>query len=168
MNETVRAAIKKVSPPTRPRSKSGRFLEDTNASQPVEDEPAGRKRVWQSIRRVKRSGGKSNIALVISHYWCVRACVRACVFVGVCMRACMCIFFVFFCLFCFVFLIQSYLGYPKPRLSECSSDRGVCSKEGFLTKIADSATEQCPCVFVSYVHVHCRHTVVRHRVQCEV
>ena len=41
-------------------------------------------------------------------------------------------------------------------------------KYGILTKIADSATEQSTCVCVSYVHVQYRHTVVRHRVQCEV
>ena len=41
-------------------------------------------------------------------------------------------------------------------------------KNGILTKIADSATEQSTCVCVSYIHVQCRHTVVRHRVQCEV
>ena len=39
---------------------------------------------------------------------------------------------------------------------------------GIVTKIADSATEQSTCVCVSYVHVQCRHTVVRHRVQCEM
>ena len=65
--------------------------------------------------------------------------------------------------------VQSYPGYPKPRLSERSSERGVClKKKGILTKITDSATEQSTCVCVSYVHVQCRHTVVRHRVQCEV
>ena len=41
-------------------------------------------------------------------------------------------------------------------------------KYGILTKIADSATEQSTCVCVSYVHVQCRHTVVRHPVQCDV
>ena len=61
-----------------------------------------------------------------------------------------------------------YLGYPKPRLSERSSERGVCFKNGILTKIADSTTEQSTCVCVSYVYVQCGHTVVRHRVQCEV
>ena len=55
-----------------------------------------------------------------------------------------------------------------PRLSERSSKRGVCSKNGILTKIADSATDQCTCVCVSYVHVQCSRAVVRHRVQCEV
>ena len=61
-----------------------------------------------------------------------------------------------------------------PWLSETSIIRtqlpacGVCLKNGILTEIADSATEQSTCVCVSYVHVQCRHTVVRHRVQCEV
>ena len=69
--------------------------------------------------------------------------------------------------------IQSYLGYlhlgyPKPRLFERSSDRGVCVKIGILTKIADSATEQSTCVCVSHVHVQCMHAVIHHRVQCEV
>ena len=40
-------------------------------------------------------------------------------------------------------------------------------KNGILTKIAESATEQCTCVCVSYVHVQCSRAVVRHRVQCE-
>ena len=72
------------------------------------------------------------------------------------------------------FQVQSYpgypyLGYPKPRLSERSSKCGVCLKKVvFLIKIAVSATEQSTCVCVSYVHVQCRHTVVRYRVQCEV
>ena len=38
----------------------------------------------------------------------------------------------------------------------------------FLIKIVVSATEQSTCVCVSYVHVQCRHTVLRHRVQCEL
>ena len=38
----------------------------------------------------------------------------------------------------------------------------------FLTDIADFAADQSICVCVSYVHVQCRHTVVRHCVQCEV
>ena len=47
-----------------------------------------------------------------------------------------------------------YLSYPKPRLSERSSERGVSlKKNGILTKIADSVTEQSTRVCVSYVHV---------------
>ena len=38
----------------------------------------------------------------------------------------------------------------------------------FLIKIVVSATEQSTCVCVSYVHVQCRHTVLRHRVQREL
>ena len=61
------------------------------------------------------------------------------------------------------------LGYPKPRLSERGSERGVCLKKVvFLIKIAVSATQQSTSVCVSYVHVQCRHTVVRYRVQCEL
>ena len=57
-----------------------------------------------------------------------------------------------------------------PRLSETSIIRtwSLFKKYDVLTKIADSATEQSTCVCVSYVHVQCRHTVVRHRVQCEL
>ena len=61
-----------------------------------------------------------------------------------------------------------------PRLSEASIIRSefqtwsLFKKVVFLIKIAVSATEQSTCVCVSYVHVQCRHTVVRHRVQCEV
>ena len=61
-----------------------------------------------------------------------------------------------------------------PQLSETSIIRtqfrtwSLFKKNGILTKIADSATEQSTCVCVSYVRVQCRHTVVRHRVQCEV
>ena len=61
-----------------------------------------------------------------------------------------------------------------PRLSETSIIRtefrtwSLFKKVVFLIKIAVSATEQSTCVCVSYVHVQCRHTVVRHRVQCEL
>ena len=44
----------------------------------------------------------------------------------------------------------------------------LSKKVVFLIKIAVSATEQSIYVCVSYVHVQCRHTVVRHRVQCEL
>ena len=56
--------------------------------------------------------------------------------------------------------VQSYLGYPKPRISERSFERGVRSKKcnGFLTKIAEFATEQRTCVGVSNVHVFVCHT----------
>ena len=63
-----------------------------------------------------------------------------------------------------------------PRLSEAPIIRtefqtwSLFKKVVFLIKIAVSATEQSTmsCVCVSYVHVQCGHTVVRHRVQCEV
>ena len=61
-----------------------------------------------------------------------------------------------------------------PRLSETSIIRtqfrtlSLFKKNGILTKIVDSAPEQSTCVCVSYVHVQCRYTVVRYRVQCEV
>ena len=61
-----------------------------------------------------------------------------------------------------------------PRLSATSVIRtqfrtwSLLKKNGILTKIADSATEQSTCVCLSYIHVQCRHTVVRHRVQCEL
>ena len=55
------------------------------------------------------------------------------------------------------------LDYPNAVLNVDS-----VKKNGIPTKIADSATEQSACVCVSYVHVQCRHTVVHHRVQCEV
>ena len=64
--------------------------------------------------------------------------------------------------------------YSLPRLSETSiirmqfRTRSLLKKNGILTKIADSGTEQSTCVCVSYVHVQCRHTLVRHRVQREV
>ena len=67
-----------------------------------------------------------------------------------------------------------YPGYPKPRLSETSIIRtefrtwSLFKKVVFLIKIAVSATEQSTDVCVSYVHVQCTHTVVRHRVQCEL
>ena len=61
-----------------------------------------------------------------------------------------------------------YLGYPKSRFWTQFRTWSLFKKNGILTKIADSATEQSTCVCVSYVHVQCRHTVVRHRVQCEV
>ena len=59
-----------------------------------------------------------------------------------------------------------YLGYPKPRLSEC----GVCLKSMVFSlkwqTLYQSRVHDCVCV--SYVHVQCRYTVVRHRVQCDV
>ena len=62
--------------------------------------------------------------------------------------------------------IQSYPGYPKPRLSETSVIRtqfrtwSLFKKYGILTKIAGSATELSTCVFVSCIHGQCRHTVL--------
>ena len=59
-----------------------------------------------------------------------------------------------------------------PRLSETSIIRMQFRmwrlfKNGILTKIAESATEQRTCVCVSHVHVQCSRAVVRHCVQCE-
>ena len=60
-----------------------------------------------------------------------------------------------------------------PRLSETSIIRtqfrtwSLYKKNGILTKIADSVTEQRTCVCKSHVHVQCRHTVVRHRVHVQ-
>ena len=64
---------------------------------------------------------------------------------------------------------------PTPVIRNVDYPNGVPNVEWslykkvvFLIKIAVSATEQSTYVCVSYVHVQCRHTVVRHRVQCEL
>ena len=84
---------------------------------------------------------------------------------------------VIFVMYIMTCMQKCYCDTVLPRLSETSviiypnaapNVWSLFKKNGILTKIADSATEQSTCVCVSYVHVQCRHTVVRHRVQCEV
>ena len=64
--------------------------------------------------------------------------------------------------------LHSYPGYPYLDCLNAVPNVESVYTNGVLTKTADSATEQSTCVCVSYVHVQCRRTVVRHHVQCEV
>ena len=72
-----------------------------------------------------------------------------------------------------IILIQSYpgypyLGYPKPRLSERSSERGVCLKKMVFSLKLQTLRLSKVHVFVCHTYMFNVGTVVRHRVQCEM